>query len=100
MCQKIKSLNSCRHCNASKIVILIGLQSKIKVTAARMQKSSDTTRTITCTSILDLTTQSTLSPNSQGANSLEKKPSMGPESQLLKIKYQEEKDKYISESIS
>lgn len=71
MCQKIKSLNSCRHCNANKIVILIGLQLKLKITAARMQKSSDTTKTITCTSILDLTTQSTLGPNSQEANSLE-----------------------------
>jgi len=46
---------------------------KIKITAARMQKSSDATKTTTCTSIPDLTTQSTLGPNSQGANSLEKR---------------------------
>lgn len=63
MCRKLKSLNSrssCRHCDAKKIVIVVGLQLRMKITAIKMQKSSGTTKTSTCTSILDLTTQSSL----------------------------------------
>lgn len=63
MCRKVKSLNSrssCRHCDAKKIVIVVGLQLRKKITAIKMQKSSGTTKTSTCTSILDLTTQSSL----------------------------------------
>lgn len=63
MCRKLKSLNSrssCRHCDAKKIVIVVGLQLRKKITAIKMQKSSGTTKTSTCTSILDLTTQSSL----------------------------------------
>lgn len=63
MCQKLKSLNcrsSCRHCDAKKIVIVVGLQLRMKITAIKMQRSSGTTKTSTCTSILDLTTQSSL----------------------------------------
>lgn len=63
MCRKLKSLNSrssCRHCDANKIVIVVGLQLRMKITAIKMQKSSGTTKTSTCTSILDLTTQSSL----------------------------------------
>lgn len=71
MCRKLKSLNSrssCRHCNAKKIVIVVGLQLRMKITAIKMQKSSGTTKTSTCTSILDLTTQSKSSSNSQEFN--------------------------------
>lgn len=63
MCRKLKSLNSrssCRHCDAKKIVIVVGLQLRMKITAIKMQKSSGTPKTSTCTSILDLTTQSSL----------------------------------------
>lgn len=63
MCQKLKSLNSrstCRHCDAQKIAVVVGLQLRMKITAIKMQKSSGTTKTSTCTSILDLTTQSSL----------------------------------------